>query len=102
MLLADRPSRCTHSRPQTFQEVLTAYKSALVDDAIVHAHLSVLYDTLLETNLQRLIEPYSRVEIAHIAALIQLRLSTVEAKLSQMILDKKFAGERSLQAKPCA
>eukprot|EP00887_Chlorella_sp_A99_P005137 scaffold25.g5137.t1 len=53
----------------------------LVEDPIVHAHLSELYDILLEQNLIRLIEPFSRVEVAH-----------VEAKISWMILDKKFAG----------
>jgi 26S proteasome regulatory subunit N6 len=75
-----------------FQAALQSFAPQLQEDTVVHAHLSALYDVLLEQNLKRLIEPYSRVEIAHIASLIKLPLGTVEAKVSQMILDKKFAG----------
>ena len=70
---------------QDFQSALLQYKAELVEDPIVHAHLSQLYDTLLEQNLCRLIEPFSRVEIAHLADLIQLPADAVLSKLSQVI-----------------
>lgn len=39
------------------------YKSQLEDDPIVHAHLDTLYDNLLEHNLCRIIEPFSKVQV---------------------------------------
>ncbi|KAG2431646.1 hypothetical protein HYH02_013223 [Chlamydomonas schloesseri] len=77
---------------QAFQDTLAAHSAQLVDDLVVGAHLAALYDTLMQQNLVRLIEPFSRVEIAHVASLIGLPRDTVEAKLSQMILDGKLAG----------
>eukprot|EP00918_Siedleckia_nematoides_P048052 GHVU01105220.1.p1 GENE.GHVU01105220.1~~GHVU01105220.1.p1 ORF type:complete len:429 (+),score=62.34 GHVU01105220.1:23-1288(+) len=75
-----------------FQKTLTKYKVQLVDDPIVRAHLDSLYDKLLEQNLCRIIEPFSRVQIQQVASIIKLPVDQVEKKLSQMILDKKFSG----------
>ncbi|XP_043911171.1 26S proteasome non-ATPase regulatory subunit 11 isoform X3 [Protopterus annectens] len=71
---------------------LTEYKAELRDDPIINTHLAKLYDNLLEQNLIRVIEPFSRVQIEHISSLIQLSKADVERKLSQMILDTKFHG----------
>eukprot|EP00168_Porphyra_purpurea_P001353 TRINITY_DN1167_c0_g1_i1.p1 TRINITY_DN1167_c0_g1~~TRINITY_DN1167_c0_g1_i1.p1 ORF type:complete len:410 (+),score=148.98 TRINITY_DN1167_c0_g1_i1:92-1321(+) len=55
-----------------FESALNEYEVELKQDATVRTHLTVLYDTLLTGNLLRIIEPYSRVEISHVAELIQL------------------------------
>ena len=46
-----------------FNAALTTYKEELEGDMIVKAHLKTLYDTMLEQNLCRIIEPYSRVQV---------------------------------------
>lgn len=76
----------------TFGDVLKEYAAQIVNDELVQRHLKDLQADLLEQNLVRIIEPFSRVEIAHVASLIDLDVATIEQKLSQMILDKKFAG----------
>ena len=54
------------------ETALRDFKAQLEEDPIFHRHLSSLYDTLLQQNFCRLIELFSRVEIAHIADLIEL------------------------------
>jgi 26S proteasome regulatory subunit N6 len=86
-------AKASHKRSLAdFQKTLGQYKTELVDDPIVRAHLDSLYDNLLEQNLCRIIEPFSRVQVEHVASLIKLPVDTVEKKLSQMILDQKFSG----------
>lgn len=106
-------AQASHKRSLAdFQEAVKTYKHELEDDVIVRAHLGTLYDNMLEQNLCRIIEPYSRVQVDYIAKTIKLPMPQVnitinntltlffilviviqvEKKLSQMILDKKFHG----------
>lgn len=77
---------------------LAAFEQALKDfrelsaDATIRGHLAALYDTLLEQNLLRIVEPYSVVEIAYVAEQVGQGRQSVEAKLSQMVLDKLLHG----------
>jgi len=75
-----------------FQNAVTTFKAELEDDREVHRHLDTLYNNMLEQNLCRIIEPYSRVQVDYVSTKIDLPKDQVERKLSQMILDKKFLG----------
>lgn len=75
-----------------FNQTLALYQNKLSEDKVITHHLKSLYENLLEQNLVRIIEPYSRVQISHVAETIELPYDIVEKKLSQIILDKKFSG----------
>ncbi|KAJ7471752.1 PCI domain-containing protein [Mycena latifolia] len=75
-----------------FEKALRDYKDELSSDPTIRSHLAALYDTLLEQNLLRIVEPYSVVELEYVAECVGQGRQAVEAKLSQMILDKVFHG----------
>ncbi|KAL3232622.1 26S proteasome regulatory subunit RPN6 [Nakaseomyces bracarensis] len=77
---------------QEFNVALKQYKTELMSDELTRSHFNALYDTLLESNLCKIIEPFECVEISHISKMIGLDAQHVEGKLSQMILDKIFYG----------
>lgn len=86
-------AQASHKRSLAqFESTLKKYEAQLVGDPIIKSHLKSLYDNLLEQNLCRIIEPFSRVQVEHVAKLVGLDVDVVEKKLSQMILDKKFSG----------
>lgn len=77
---------------KTFEQVLADHKAQLSEDPVVEYHLSDLNETLLEQNILRILEPFSRVEISHVAELVEMPLPRTQSKLREMILDKKLLG----------
>lgn len=75
-----------------FQQVLNENKAQIEEDKIIAGHVSNLYENLKEQNLMKIVEPYSRIEISYISEIVGLDVATLQKKLSEMILDKKFDG----------
>ncbi|KAK5661038.1 hypothetical protein OQA88_12417 [Cercophora sp. LCS_1] len=77
---------------EEYERALSTYRYELGSDTFIRNHLRRLYDAMLEQNLIKVIEPFSCVEIDHIAKMVGLDTEQVERKLSQMILDKVIIG----------
>ena len=77
---------------EEYEQALAKFKYELGSDRFIANHLRRLYDAMLEQNLIKVIEPFSRVEIDHVAKIVGLDVQHVERKLSQMILDKVIIG----------
>ncbi|KAF1820597.1 PCI-domain-containing protein [Dissoconium aciculare CBS 342.82] len=77
---------------EEYEQALHAYRYELGSDRFIASHLRRLYDSMLEQNLIKVIEPFSRVEISHVADMVGLDVAQVERKLSQMILDRVIVG----------
>ncbi|OXB72423.1 UNVERIFIED_CONTAM: hypothetical protein H355_008326 [Colinus virginianus] len=75
-----------------FEAILETFGRELKGDEVLMHHIDELYENLLEKNLMKLLMPFCRVELAHVAKLIGLPLPKVEQKLSEMVLDGKLHG----------
>eukprot|EP00922_Rhytidocystis_sp_ex-Travisia-forbesii_P071610 GHVS01106845.1.p1 GENE.GHVS01106845.1~~GHVS01106845.1.p1 ORF type:complete len:479 (+),score=64.95 GHVS01106845.1:91-1437(+) len=75
-----------------FETTLAKYEHELYGDAVLKHHINDLYETLLEQNILRILEPFSHVEISHVAKLMDLPLANVQRKLGEMVLDGKLQG----------
>ena len=82
----------SHRSLEEYERALSTYRTELGSDVFIKRHLVRLYDAMLEQNLIKVIEPFSKVEIKHVAEMVGLDVVQVERKLSQMILDKAVSG----------
>ena len=50
-----------------FEKCKEVYQKELLTDYVIKRHFTLLYSSLLEDNLKKIIEPYSEVQIEYIA-----------------------------------
>jgi 26S proteasome regulatory subunit N6 len=81
-----------HRSLQEFKDALTAHGQYLKTNHLIAHNLDQLYGNMFESNLLKIIQPYSCVELEHVAKMILLPVDQVARKLAQMILDAKFNG----------
>lgn len=77
---------------KSFEEAKKSYGDIVSADPVLDQHLKALYGDLLRLNLLRLLEPYSRVEVAYLAQQLELSVDIVEAKLNELVLDGVLSG----------
>lgn len=70
----------SHRSLEEYQEALKTHKGQLSDDPIIRNHLASLYDTLIEQNILKCIEPFSKVEISYVAEQVKQPMRDVENK----------------------
>ena len=66
------------------KQVLDKYQREIYEDELLQGQFKDLYNTLLENNLFKIIQSYTRLEIAYIAEKVKLSEEVVERKLSEM------------------
>lgn len=78
---------------EEFRQTLNSQRDAFVDsDQFMIKNLERVYDALLESNLLKVLEPFSRVRLADVARLMRMDQHEIEVRLSRMILDNKVSG----------
>ena len=68
------------------------YQNELMNDEFVKENLEMLYNELLQENICRILEPYSCIELEHIAKMIKLDVKQIEKIIRLMIIEDKING----------
>lgn len=83
---------CKNRDLKKYSEILIEFSDILKSDNFIFSHLEYLYDLLLDSNIIKIIEPYSNVKIDFISNVLGFTNEVVEEKLRKMILDSTING----------
>lgn len=93
VILLLKIKECCKNRDLRIYQLLLDENGEMMDrDTFIRAHLYFLYGLLFESNILKIIEPYSNIKIDKIAALLKFSNYNVEEKVRKMILDRSING----------
>lgn len=86
-------SKCYEDRTlDVFETIIQRNLFIINIDKVIYNYLKELYELLLEKNILKIIEAYSCIDLIYISKKLNLDVTKIIAKLSEMILDKKLNG----------
>lgn len=88
--LRDIAQSCIDENLQAFKNTLDLYQKEICEDPIISRHTHKLYENLLRDNILKVLKPYHRVEISHVAYLMDLPVDLIQSKLNKMTLDHQL------------
>ncbi|KAI5180123.1 26S proteasome regulatory subunit N6 [Nematocida sp. AWRm80] len=73
-------------------DIIQQNLSMISEDKFLTSHLVYLCDNLIDSNILKIIEPYSTIKVEYIGARLNLDVPTIENRIRRMILDGKING----------
>lgn len=84
-------SKCYENRSlDLFEKVIKGNMFLINVDKVIYNNLKDLYELLLEKNILKIIEAYSCIDLKYISEKLNLDVTKIISKLSEMILDEKI------------
>ncbi|CRH04112.1 26S proteasome regulatory subunit RPN6, putative [Plasmodium relictum] len=84
-------SKCYENRSlDVFEKIIKTNIFLINIDKVIYNYLKELYELLLEKNILKIIEAYSCIDLNYIGQKLNLDVTKIISKLSEMILDKKL------------
>ena len=90
--MTDLVAAYQHNEIGEFERILRSNRRAIMEDAFVRNYIEDLLRNVRTQVLVQLIQPYTRVRLAHVAAQLSISQPEVEALLVGLILDERVEG----------
>ena len=72
--------------------ILDKRKAEISANDVVASQIDMLYDQLLEKNIENLIMAYSKIQLEYLSQKLKVTVDVIERKICEMILDSKLMG----------